>query len=212
MIAAVDFFRHILRTFPNTICITLLVAGISLGQMAWLFVAAGAIVLAMAVMSIQFVAIQSFGIEPIPGRALVEACSILPTRTGENYSNVPSLWMAITTYFCVYIMSNALYVYTAPASSSLKRETTAVAQRKGVGLISMLAAFMLVSFLVVTRCFSVCERPLGVMMGTALGGMFGSFWWWLLNSTGGVSVSDIHGVLRGLSGVQRLGPQACAGM
>lgn len=212
MIAAVDFFRHILRTFPNTICITLLVAGISLGQVAWLFVAAGAVVLAMAVMSVQFIAFQSFATGRIPGRALVEACSILPTHTGTDYSNVPSLWMAITSYFAAYILTNAVFVYTALPSSSLKRETTAVAQRKGVGLISMLAVVVLFSFLVITRWFSVCERHLGVLTGLAMGGGFGMGWWWLLQTTGGVSVSDIHGVLRGLSGVQRLGAQACTGM
>ena len=212
MPAVVDFFHHMLRSFPNTVCITLIVAGIALGQIAWLVVALGAVALAIVTMGLQFVAFQSLAIGRRPGSALFEACSILPTNTGADYSNAPSLWIALTSYFAAYIVSNAIHIYTARPSSSLARETTAVAQRKGVGLISALAVVVLFLFLVVTRWMSVCESHSGVFAGLVLGVVFGVGWWWFLYATGGVAVSDIHGVLRGLSGVQHLGAQACTGL
>lgn len=210
MTSTVDFFRHVLRYFPNTISVTLIVAGIALGQVAWILVAGGAIVLTLFIMFFQRVVFKSFGVGQSPGQALLMACSILPTVTDDKYYNIPSMWLALTSYFVSYILSNASYIYSARPSSSLSRDTTAVAQRKGVGLISMLAITVLFLFLAIIRCTSVCETRIGVISGILLGTAFGIGWWYLLH-LGGPSISDIHGVLRGLSGVQQLGAQACTG-
>jgi hypothetical protein len=126
----------------------------------------------------------------------------------------PSLWIALTSFFTTYIFTNALNVYSQTPLNTKAAFSISVQQRKGVGLISMLAIIVLAFFLVVARYMSTdCETILGIILGLTLGIGAGYCWWLLLDACGSDVYPDIHGVMMGSKpGLLRNGPVACAKM
>lgn len=203
-----DLLGGILRYFPNTMIATLLVGGIALGKMSWILIAIGGMLAAIAALTLQYALFQSFHLGTLPGAAVLEMCSILPAASGA-YLTLPSLWMTLTSFFATYILTNAAVVYTTvPAQAT--STALPVMQRKGVGLISMLAASLLALFLVVPRFRTGCETVAGSLTGLGLGAVLGWAWWNVLNASGPDVYPDIHGVMIGLKpGALRTGPLAC---
>lgn len=210
MASVVEMLSGILRFFPNTMIMILLVGGIALSKISWLFIGFGALLLAVLVLMLQYIFERTTGSGTIPGMAVLEACSLLPVvRGGGSYSVVPSMWITLTTFFCTYIVTNAAYIYTQrPIAKS--QELISVQQRKGTGLISMLATLILFVVLIGPRLMTGCEHWLGVVLGVALGVMAGWGWWQILNACGSDILPDIHGIMIGLkTGVVRGSPLAC---
>jgi hypothetical protein len=203
-----DLLSGILRYFPNTMVATLLVGGIALGRVSWLLVAIGGILAAIAALTLQYALFKSFNLGPMPGAAVLEMCSILPAASGA-YLTLPSLWMTMTSFFVTYILTNASVVYsTAPAQAT--STALPVLQRKGVGLISMLAVTLLFLFVAVPRFMTGCETVAGSLTGVGLGAVLGWAWWSVLNAGGPDVYPDIHGVMAGLKpGALHKSPMAC---
>jgi hypothetical protein len=206
-----DLLYGIHRYFPNIVILTLLVGGLAMGKIAWLMVALGCIVIVLSVVFIQYLLKIPFsGYSAIPGVAAIQACSLLPSGPGDSYSNLPSMWVTLTTFFAAYILRNAMNVYTTKPQN-VSNETIQVQQRKGVGIISMLAVAILYLVLMVGRYMTGCESIGGLLVGIVIGAFMGyTVWWPILNACGASVYPDIHGVMIGLTpGALHNVPQAC---
>lgn len=208
MASVLDLLSGILRYFPNTMIATLLVGGAMLGKVSWILVAIGGILTAIAALTVQYAVHKSFSLGEMPGASVLEMCSILPAASG-SYLTFPSLWITLTTFFVTYIAVNAASVYST-MPSRVSRDSLAVQQRKGVGLISMLAVSILFLFMVLPRWRGGCETTAGSLAGIALGFVGGWAWWTLLNASGPDVYPDIHGVMIGLKpGALHTEPRIC---
>jgi hypothetical protein len=202
-----DMLTGIHRYFPNTMIMGLIVLGLTLGRVSWVLVGIGGIVVSIIVMVFQLVCGIAPNCATLPSPGLMEACSVLPI--GNKYAMLPSYWIAVTTYVLAYIMSNAVSVYT---KNPTKQPSTAIAvqQRKGLGVISIIAVIVVGLILLGARILSPCESWAGIALGFTLGGLGGWLWWKMLNGQGNDIFQDIHGVMVGLQpGDLRTGPVAC---
>lgn len=213
MIAEIpELMAGVWRLFPNTIIMTLLVGGILLARMSWVVIALGGLVTATLTLLIQFVVDKSSlipGGNMIPGSDIMHACSLTPNSKG-SYAMVPSMWVTLTTFLATYIVTNAAYVTSAPPAPNASTTAIPVQQRKGVGVISILAITILFLFMMFFRFNSRCENILSMVTGAALGIFMGYSWWGILYACGKNTYPDIHGVMLGLSpGTLRTSPLAC---
>ena len=196
------------RYFPTTMILGLTVLGIMLTRVSWVLVGIGGAIMSLLMLVI-YLFMQYFNLtktEQTPG--LVEACSMLPIP-GVEYVKLPSYWITVTSFFLSYIISNALSVYT---KNPTKQPNTAIAvqQRKGLGVISILAVVIIGAIMLAVRMMNPCESWAGIIVGLLIGGGCGYGWWLALNAQGKDIFQDIHGVMIGLQpGDLRTGPVAC---
>jgi uncharacterized BrkB/YihY/UPF0761 family membrane protein len=216
MSTIIEMLSGILRFFPNAMISTLFVVGMMTGRLSWIFVAIGGILVTIFTLTIQYLFTKTIGPLPgwaeLPGQHVIKACSLLPVAEGGNYNALPSLWVALSAFFATYIFTNANNVYTQSPPSLKAAASISVQQRKGVGLISMLAIIVLFLFLLVARCVATdCETLFGVLAGVVIGITGGYGWWAILNACGADIYPDVHGVMVGSHpGLLRTGPMVCA--
>jgi hypothetical protein len=203
-----DMLTGIHRYFPNTMIVGLIVLGIALARVSWVLVGIGGIVVALIVFFFQII----FGLVPgahteqTPG--LLEACSVLPLP-GAKYEKLPSYWLSATTFFLTYILSNAISI---AQTNPTKQPNTAIAvqQRKGLGVISIVAVVVIGLIMLGVRMMGQCESWWGLLASLIIGGGGGYGWWYMLNAQQNDIFQDIHGVMIGLQpGDLRTGPVAC---
>ena len=215
MNSVLDLMGGVMRFLPNTLTASLLVLGITLGKIAWVLIAVCAIALTVLVLALQYVLskFSTFGIEE--NTAILYTCSILPIKNGAETSNmfstIPSVWLSLASFYMVYILTNAVHIYTTKPTK-LANEAIAVQQRKGIGLISILATSMLFAFFIVPRFMSRCEGTykVGALIGITLGSLFGWASWQFLHACNSNLYPDIHGVMIGLKpGDLHTTPRAC---
>jgi hypothetical protein len=210
MASSLELLSGVLRFFPNTMIVTLIAAGLALGRISWVLVGAGGIILSAAILTLQSLFSKGLGIPAMPGVAVLDACSLIPTARGADYFTSPSLWMALTTFFAGYIFTNALNIYTMNPAKKVSNQSTPVQQRKGLGIISMLAIALLFAFMVFARARSPCETGIGSTVGVLLGAGFAYGWWFILEACGSDVFPDVHGVLASLNrGTMHNVPRAC---
>jgi hypothetical protein len=202
-----------MRFFPNTMIATLFVLGITTGKLAWILVAIGGILTTILTLLAQYVLGKGLSLGPLsdrPGAVIMEACSMIPVASGAEYSAIPSLWVAVSAFFASYIFMNASNIYTQ-TPARINKEKLGVQQRKGMGLISMMAVVLLFVFLIVPRYWTGCETRLGIILGLIIGHSSAIAWWKILDACGPDVYPDIHGVMIGLKpGALRTNPVACA--
>ena len=191
-----ELLSGLLRFFPNTMLVTLFVVGIALGKISWVLVSIGGIVVTIFTVLIQYMALKALGLGVMPGVAVMEACSLIPIANG-GYSSVPSLWVALSSFFVTYVIVNAANIYNA-TPVRVSKEAISVQQRKGIGLISMLAASILFVFLMIPRYWTSCETLIGIITGLVVGVGGGVVWWNILDACGPDLYPDIHSVMIGL--------------
>jgi hypothetical protein len=203
-----EVLSGIYRFLPNTLTVSLMVLGIFLGKISWIMISSAVIVLCIVVLLIQAVFLpgsvhQISAFKMLSGGAALSACSPLPSRIKETdvLYTTPSLWMTVTSFYLAYILMNAINVYTANAAkpgTPDKYLSFKIDSRKSVGLISIIATFILLACLIITRFFSQCESTGGALLGIVLGLGAGVGMWYLLSINGTDIWPDIHGVLIGL--------------
>jgi hypothetical protein len=221
MSSVAELLSGVLRYFPNLMIVTLFVLGVTTGRLPFILVSIGGLMVVVATLTLQYILSDTFGLGPPtdgPGASLIEACSLLPVATGGEYSATPSLWVAASSFFATYIFMNASNVYTqTPARAN--KDKIGVQQRKGIGLISMLAVTILFAFILSSRMilklspfvWKQCETTLGVVLGLVVGVFGGWGWWKLLDACGPDYYPDIHGVMLGLKpGSLHTNPKVCA--
>lgn len=208
-----ELLSGILRFFPNSMIVTLAVLGVATGRLPWILISFGGLLTVILALTFQYMfgKIPFLGSDAMPGVALMEACSLIPVAAGATYSALPSVWVATTSFFATFIFINAAQIYTQVPANPAKKDAIAVQQRKGMGLISMLAVSVLFVALLAPRWFTGCENIGGLIMGLAIGIASGWCWWTLLDACGSAVYPDIHGVQMGLiPGSLRSGPLVCA--
>lgn len=194
-----EILGGILRFFPNTMLVTFFVAGVMTGRMPWILAAAGGLVTIATTVLLQGVTQWGFGdmsYDFKPGEVAVDSCSLTPS-TGDLFVQVPSMWIATSAFYATYIFTNALNIYTYTSTANQNR--IPVQQRKGMGLISMVAVFLLFFFLLVPRFMTTCETILGTITGLGIGIGWGVAWWHIVNLCGANIFPDVHGVMIGLT-------------
>lgn len=206
-----EFLSGAHRYFPNMVTVTLIVVGLLLGKINWVLVGIGAILVTIVVLTLQYSigkALPTLG-ATTPGLEMIAACSMLPTAGGA-YNTLPSVWIALSMFYLTYILKNAANIYTTKPTK-LPAAAIPVQQRKGLGLISIVATALLMLTLLIPRFLSGCETSIiGVILGVALGISAGSLWWNILNACGADYYPDIHGVMIGIRpGKLHTSPVAC---
>ena len=197
MSSIVEMLTGIMRYFPNTMLITLFVVGITTGKLAWVLIAIGGILVSILTLTVQYMSTKAFGLGPVPGMSVIESCSLIPIITTQEYSTTPSLWIALTSFFLSFIFVNANHIYSVKPTRG-KKEIIPVQERKGIGLISMLAVSLLLLFLIVPRYYTSCETIAGLITGLAIGIGGAVGWWHILSACGADVYPDIHSVMIGL--------------
>jgi len=195
-----EILGGILRFFPNTMFVTFLVAGIMTGRMPWILAAAGGLVTIATTSLFQGLAQWFFGIDAVrydfkPGEVAADSCSLTPST--DVFIQVPSMWIATSAFYATYIFTNALNIYNYTSTTNQNR--IPVQQRKGMGLISMVAIFLLFFFLLVPRFMTTCESIMGTITGLGIGIGWGIAWWHIVNLCGANIFPDVHGVMIGLT-------------
>jgi hypothetical protein len=219
----------ITRQFPNIMTITLLVGGILLAKIPWIMAATGAIVTTLAITAIFHLGlstilsalgpssyvVQLFSTMGLYGSrsaaGIEEVCALVPTLgIGGSIITGPSLWIALMSFYLTYVMANAVSVFTTKPANA-KADTIPVAQRQGIGIVSILATAIFFLLMVTIRATSSCETISGSIAGVTLGAIGGYSWWRLMTLCGDVGVfPDIHGVMTGLNPAQlKTSPLAC---
>jgi len=205
-----EILAGILRYFPNTMLTTLMVVGLLTARLNWIMIGVGGILLSIFVLTLQYIFLKSLNLGVIPGSAVIEACSLLPITGDAEFSSLPSIWMALTTFFASYILTNAVAIYTTPATKKSANSSIPVQQRKGLGIISIVAVLLMWLFLVIPRAITGCETVFGTILGVGLGAVAGWGWWQILYACFQSAWPDIHGVMLGTApGALRSGPMAC---
>ena len=207
----VEILGGILNFFPNTMIASLFVIGMMTGRLSWILVSLGGVVITILTLTLQYMMTKTIVGLALPGDHVIQACSILPVARGGSYTPVPSLWVALSAFFATYIFTNALNIYSQVPMRTNK-DALSVQQRKGVGIISMLAVLVLFFFLLIPRyMMTTCETILGIVLGLAIGIGGGYLWWRLLDACGPDVYPDIHGVMIGTQqGLLKTNPIACA--
>jgi hypothetical protein len=195
-----EILGGILRFFPNTMFVTFLIAGIMTGRMPWILAAAGGLVTIATTSLFQGLAQWFLGIDAVrydfkPGEVAADSCSLTPST--DVFIQVPSMWIATSAFYATYIFTNALNIYTYTSTTNQNR--IPVQQRKGMGLISMVAVFLLFFFLLVPRFMTTCESIMGTITGLGIGIGWGVAWWHIVNLCGANIFPDVHGVMIGLT-------------
>jgi hypothetical protein len=204
-----EFLSGAHRYFPNMITLTLLVVGLFLGKANWVLIGVGGLITVLLVLLAQITLGQLIGGDGgPPGAALLAACSMLPSG-GGSYITTPSIWIALTMFYITYVLKNASNVYTTKPTK-LSSSSIPVQQRKGLGLISIVATVLLMLMLLLPRLMTGCETIFGVILGIATGIGAGIGWWHVLDACGADYYPDIHGVMIGLRpGSLHTSPVAC---
>jgi hypothetical protein len=219
-VTIIEFLTGMARNFPNTMTAVSLIGGLAVGQLPWVIMGAGGIVVALLVLCAQAVTGSLFASTKTPDIAILQACSLIPiTPPGSTYYFVPSLWFAMTAYYVTYILLNASEVYSEPATK-LPQEALPVQHRKSIGVVSMVAVLLLFVSLAIFRFRTGCEYswhlgPISLPIGSILGIILGATLAYVLrfgtSSKRDPSVGDVHGVMIGLQpGSLRTHPLACA--
>ena len=193
----------IVRFFPNSLLLSLCIIGFSTGNVSWVLVSVGGFATLMLTMGIQAVMGHFFSYGKMPGVFAVDACSSFPGGS-DQYSNFPSIWITLSTFFATYIFTNAFKIYSEAPAPGVSLNKISVQQRKGMGLISMVSVGILFIFLLMARYNTSCESIGGLLFGLLFGIGCGYAWWRILCACEGSSnLADIHGVTIGLRpGVQ----------
>jgi hypothetical protein len=204
MPAIAEILGGILRFFPNTMVVTLFFVGMMTGRIPWILTAVGGLLMIVITMFAQVLLSWVLGAEMgnydfTPGEVAAESCSLTPTLLQENYTTLPSLWIASSSFYATFIFMNAFNIYKQAPANNISKDKMAVQQRKGMGLISMVTAALLFFFLLVPRFLTRCESVIGTIIGLALGIGWGFGWWTILNFCGANVFPDIHGVMIGLT-------------
>ena len=139
-------------------------------------------------------------------------CSLLPGRIPNPYT-LPSAWSVITTFFSVFIFSNAYAIYKQPpplltsvlpdASKQKEREDSLKAKlskRKSTTLaIMVLSIVLLVLFLGIRFTMTNCEDfSFSTLVSLSLVAMTSVSWFSFLHRECGVSPVDTLGIVSGM--------------
>jgi hypothetical protein len=197
------------RQLPLFIMATLFILGLLETNMAYLFLFIGGFLLFAGIWLSQ--AAFSFILGKYNSPTLnnwltspngaIAGCSILggsgrsAAIAGGSSVVTPSYYIGFLGFFFTYIFMNAYNLYIRPAPSGINQEKIDNRQyQAGMAMFICIALFIMFTLIRLFR-FGACERPLGIVLGSGLGALFGYGWYNVLHSCGGDALSDLFGII-----------------
>ena len=171
--------------------------GIGLGNAGLLFLSLGHIISVPAVVLVcHFIT----GFIPnrfvdVPYSDIGQLVPSVPVSAFTTETNVyPSYWMAHFTFFCSYILFNAVEVYDLPPISDLDDYLAKVQARTSRAMVIMIFTIAIFFALTFIRLrYTHTEHIFGVLFSTVVFGAFG-YGWLKASSALGIRTMDIFGV------------------
>lgn len=197
-----NFLDQGFRSLPTILANCVLLLGLLQGNLTYLFFFVGLFIAAPTAAlalnkSLYFFFKNSTSSIFFAPNGNAEQCQLFPVFSpfslGGSSFVVPSYWTTIISFFFIYLITNAAYIYTAPAQKDSSEE--AIRRRKFQTGSSMfiLAAFFII-FMILRFSVSGCETTLGMAIGSALGGILGYSWYKALRDCGLGEYDDIFGI------------------
>ena len=197
---------HGFRSLPVLLSTTILVLGMTQGNINLLFFFVGLAILSpLSSFIINVLWELLFSNTPswatIPEHlwkvdsASAEACSLFTTTVSklpETMTVVPSYWLTMMSFFFTYLFLNAHNLYNKQSSS--KASQIAVDARKNQTMISMIILFITGIIFTLIRYSTSCESGVGVVISWGLGGGVAFGWYTFMRQCGLGRLDDIFGI------------------
>ncbi len=220
-----------IRTLPITISGTLLLIGLMSANYSILFFLIGMFI--VPVLALGFNSITEFILsytrfanifKVIPN----DVCNVvIPYKTMRNASSIDGIprtilvsnWMAMTSFFFGYIITNAISllninqpdinidVTSTEDTTSLPQKSNRVAQA-GTSLAVIIATLLII---LVIRYTTSCESVMGIIASLLIFGGLGASWYSILAQPGQQRLADLFGIANRIlpSSAMINGPMAC---
>jgi hypothetical protein len=164
--------------FPLIIISIVAFIGIATTNIGLLWLTAGhAIIVPSLVIGLRlFTSIFGYDIAYVPSN---DISLLVPSAISSNaYINAsPSYWIAHLTFFCTYIISNAVSVYNLdPILSSTNYQYKVDHRKTRASMIILVASLILISFVGLRWYTTNVETTLGIVIGLVVFGFMGYFW------------------------------------
>lgn len=108
----------------------------------------------------------------------------------------PSYWMSHIIFFSVFLLTNAMYIYSMPAAEGADKEKIKRRQTQ-VMISSILTAVVFIAFIGMRYYFTGCETIPGILVALPLFGSLGFAWYQLVRSCS-IKDSDVFGIVQGI--------------
>jgi hypothetical protein len=197
-----NFFSQGFHSLPVVLITTILVLGITQGNLNLLFLFVGLGIVTPLVCLLSNILFEFiFGRLSVPtylwqmeaGNA--EQCLLFTKTTSslaETMNVVPSYWITIMSFFFTYLFTNAYALYNKQSSS--KASTAAVDARKSQTMISMIILSITAIMFTIVRFSTGCETGLGVLLSFIIGSLLASGWYMFMRQCGLGRLDDVFGI------------------
>lgn len=193
LIRAREFVLAAYHDLPNVLFIGSLILGSLTGYLSLVWVAMGMILTAAVVAIFQGtlnLLFPTWAQVVVPSGSI--ACEILGGMRGISGAKetivAPSMWLAITLFFAVFLIYNSFRVALRDSESSVSKEKTD--NRRAFSVSTIVIGFVFMA-LIAGRAFTGCETWLGMGLGALIGGGSAVGFWHLLDACNAGIIPDI---------------------
>lgn len=199
-----EFVTHGIQILPLIICAFSVIIGCGVGNVAYLFLALGIVVLVPitnAILNPSLNWILDFFLSSRPELYKIHPsvdCSVLGMSVGNPPAvwqpSIPSYWWSSVVFFGSYMFLNALQLATreAPANAQANKVQARKAQAgMAMAIILVLTASLLIYRFTQNR---ECETWIGISLGTVLYSALAYGWFNALKSCSGDALTDMFGI------------------
>lgn len=197
-----NFLDQGFRSLPTILANSILLLGLLQGNLTYLFFFVGLFILAPSASlalnkGLYYFFKNSTSSNFFAPNGNAEQCQMFPVFSSSSLGGsafvVPSYWTTIVSFFFTYLITNAAYIYTAPAQKDSSEEAIKRRKFKTGSSMFVLAAFFII-FMILRFSVSDCETTLGMLVGTVWGGGLGYLWYRALRDCGLGQFDDIFGI------------------
>ncbi len=193
-----DIITHMMRIMPIVLSVFALLAGASVANLSYFFLALGLILVVPIVRAVTNPLFGTlFGAIPAIKESLykVEAgadCSVLGGKATVPEVMIPSYWWASVVFFGTYILGNAIEMVNveSPATAPAAK----VQARKAHAGMAIVIVVILTAAMLIYRWTAGCETVLGAAIGTVLYALLGYWWFALLKTCTNSNMADLFGI------------------
>ncbi len=200
VLALQEFVSHMMRVVPITLSVFSLFIGAGVGNVSYLFLALGLILIVPVVRAVTNPILGALcdalpGIKTHPAWYTIQPgadCNVLSGPAATSEYMIPSYWWAAVVFFGSYVVMNAVDMATveSPPDSPANR----VQARKAHAGMAIVITVVLVAAMLIYRYTGGCETPVGAILGTLLYGGLGIAWFAALKSCTSSNMADLFGI------------------
>lgn len=219
------FFLGAFQNLPLALAGTLLFLGLMTANYGMLFMALGLLVIVPAiVLPINFLGDLLSNAMPMDWfkTQSSELCDLIISFTTDSPHTtritISTYWTAMTVFFLSYVLTNAIYLYSAPvkipkdATDALKKSLQDKASlRTSQAILAMVMVILFGIIIFAVRLRAGCEGFPSLLITTAIFSSLGYAWYQFLGSIGNNRLADLFGIANRLLSPQAYGdtPLAC---